>query len=152
MSIISALTSYFSHSNFGQHHLKAEMAKEVDKRGIQVGGDTRFSSFATHAKSIGRCFPAIQRCIISGAVKFDTKTTKPLLKYIRGPESFTFQLQLAQISLLLTPIARGLQTLEGQNTTCSDVWVVFTGIAIGFTNVFLDPSMYSFCWPSCILH
>lgn len=50
-------------------------------------------------------------------------------------------MQLAQITLLLTPIARGLQTLEGQNTTCSDVWIIFTGIAIGFQNVFLDSSM-----------
>jgi hypothetical protein len=49
-------------------------------------------------------------------------------------------MQLAQITLLLTPIARGLQTLEGQNTTCSDVWIIFTGIAIGFQNVFLDSS------------
>lgn len=72
MSTISALTSYFAHSNYGQHHLKAEMAKEVDKRGIQVGGTTRFSSFATHAKSLTRCFPAIQRCISSGSVNFNT--------------------------------------------------------------------------------
>ena len=72
MSTISALTSYFAHSNYGQHHLKAEMAKEVDKQGIQVGGTTRFSSFATHAKSLTRCFPAIQRCISSGSVNFNT--------------------------------------------------------------------------------
>jgi hypothetical protein len=51
MKIISGLTTYFSHSNYGQHHLKAEMAKEKDKRGIQVGGVTRFSTFSTHAKS-----------------------------------------------------------------------------------------------------
>lgn len=53
-------------------------------------------------------------------------------------------MQLAQITLLLTPIARGLQTLEGQKTTCSDVWIIFTGIAIGFQNVFLDSSVIFF--------
>lgn len=53
-------------------------------------------------------------------------------------------MQLAQITLILTPIARGLQTLEGQNTTCSDVWIIFTGIAIGFQNVFLDSSTIYF--------
>jgi hypothetical protein len=73
MKIISALTTYFSHSNYGQHHLKAEMAQEKDKHGIQVGGATRFSTFSTHAKSIARCFNAIERCLISGAIAFDTK-------------------------------------------------------------------------------
>ena len=73
MKIISGLTTYFSHSNYGQHHLKAEMANEKDKRGIQVGGVTRFSTFSTHAKSIARCFNAIERCLASGAVTFDTK-------------------------------------------------------------------------------
>lgn len=52
--------------------------------------------------------------------------------------SFAFRTQLHNINMLLTPIARGLQTLEGQNTTCSDVFHIFVGIAIGFTNVFLD--------------
>jgi hypothetical protein len=51
-----------------------------------------------------------------------------------------FCTQLHNISMLLTPIARGLQTLEGQNTMCSDVFHIFVGIAIGFTNVFLDTS------------
>ena len=40
-------------------------------------------------------------------------------KYIEtGPESFAFRIQLHHINLLLTPIDRGLQTLEEQNTTC----------------------------------
>jgi hypothetical protein len=73
MKIISGLTTYFSHSNYGQHHLKAEMAQEKDKRDIQVGGATRFSTFSTHAKSIARCFNAIERCLTSGTVTFDTK-------------------------------------------------------------------------------
>jgi hypothetical protein len=39
---------------------------------------------------------------------------------------------------MLTPIARGLKTLEGQNTTCSDVLNIYIGIAIGYNTVFLD--------------
>src|SRR5882762_10752942 len=98
MTIISRLTTYFSHSNYGQHQLKAELEKEKDKGGIRAGGTTRFSTFSTHAKSIARCFNAIERCLTSGAIKFDTKAvsypcyrkvdtnqlrqTVPLRKYI----------------------------------------------------------------------
>jgi hypothetical protein len=73
MAIVSALTTYFSHSNYGQHQLKAELANQKDKRGIQAGGATRFSTFSTHVKSISRCFNAVERCLSSGAIKFDTK-------------------------------------------------------------------------------
>lgn len=48
------------------------MKKETDKRGIEVAGVTRFSTFSIHASSIARCFHAIQRCLASGNVKFDT--------------------------------------------------------------------------------
>ena len=41
---------------------------------------------------------------------------------------------------MLTPIARGLKTLEGQNTTCSDVLNIYIGIAIGYDTVFRDAS------------
>ena len=72
MKIISGITTYFSHSNQASHHLKNEMKMEQDKRGIEVTGVTRFSTFSTHASSISRCFPAIQRCLTAGTVKFDT--------------------------------------------------------------------------------
>ena len=67
------LTTYFSHSNYGQHQLKAELEKEKDKWGIQAGSATRFSTFSTHAKSIAQYFNAIKHCLISGNIKFDTK-------------------------------------------------------------------------------
>ena len=159
MVIISGLTTYFSHSNYGRHQLKAELDKEKDKRGIQVGGATRFSTFSTHAKSISRCFSTIKCCLSSGSIKFDTKAVStqffdgdrysspaqmaPLQKYIQpGPDSYKFRTELHHINLLLTPIDRGLQTLEGQNTACSDVMAIFIGIAIGFTNVFQDSCTY----------
>lgn len=76
MKIISGITTYFSHSNHGSHHLKEELKKETDKRGIEVAGVTRFSTFSIHASSIARCFPAIQRCLESGSVKFDTAAVR----------------------------------------------------------------------------
>jgi len=125
-----------------------------------VGGATRFLTFSTHAKSISHCFGAIERCLSSGSIKFDTKAvgtpffdedyysspiqTAPLQKYIQpGPDSYKFRTKLHHINMLLTPIDQGLQTLEGQNTACSDVMAIFIGIAIGFTTVFKDPCMSS---------
>lgn len=72
MTIVSGLTTFFSHSNFGQHQLKAELKNQSDQRGIQAGNATRFSTFSTHAKSIARCFDAIQRCLAAGTIKFNT--------------------------------------------------------------------------------
>ncbi|KAJ7845606.1 hypothetical protein B0H14DRAFT_3454874 [Mycena olivaceomarginata] len=37
-------------------------------------------------------------------------------------------------------MARGLKTLESTQVTCSDVFTIWIGIAIGFQNVFSDPS------------
>lgn len=42
--------------------------------------------------------------------------------------------------MLLKPIARGLKTLESTQVTCSDVFTIWIGIAIGFQQVFFDPS------------
>ena len=72
MKIIASITTYFSHSNQATYHLKHELKMEQDKRGIEVAGVTRFSTFSTHASSISRCFPAIQRCLTAGTVKFNT--------------------------------------------------------------------------------
>ena len=66
---------------------------------------------------------------------------KPLRKYIEpGAESYKFLSDLHNINLLLTPIARGLKTLEGHNTTCSDVFNIWIGIAISYNNVFASKS------------
>jgi hypothetical protein len=157
MSIVSAITTYFSHSNYATHHLKEELKKEKDQRGIQVAGATRFSSFSIHARSISRCLHPIQRCLASGTVKFDTAAvslffsflrrdfiaewnqTKSIRKYLEpGPDCLKFQLDLHNVNQLLTPIARGLETLEGQNTTCSDVFHVYIGIAVNFVAMFSD--------------
>ena len=72
MSIVLSITTYFSHSNHATHHLKEELKKEKDQRGIQVAGATCFSWFSIHACSISRCLHPIQHCLASGTVKFDT--------------------------------------------------------------------------------
>ncbi|KAJ3913026.1 ribonuclease H-like domain-containing protein [Lentinula edodes] len=141
MRIVSAITTYFSHSNYRKYQLREEHKNEPHRRGIQIGGATRFSTFATYVRSIIRCSDAMERCLSNGRLKFDTAATKDLRKYIaNGPDCLKFQLQLHNIDLLLQPIAQGLQTLEGQNTTCSDVFFIFIGIAIGFNCVFQDPT------------
>ena len=66
---------------------------------------------------------------------------KPLHKYIETrAESYKFLSDLHNINLLITPIACGLKTLEGQNTTCSDVFNIWIGIAVSYKNVFADAS------------
>jgi len=84
MKIISGITTYFSYSNHGTHHLKEEMKKETDKHGIEIVGVTRFSMFSIHASSIA---------------------------YTRRA-----------------------------NITCSDIFNIWIGIAIGYNNVFADAS------------
>ncbi|KAJ3740979.1 hypothetical protein DFH05DRAFT_1404969, partial [Lentinula detonsa] len=141
MRIVSAITTYFSHSNYGKHHLQQELKNDISHRGIIAGGATRFSTFHTHVCSILRCFDAMERCLSRGLLIFDTPATKELRKYIvYGTDRLKLQIQLNHIDALLHPIARGLTTLEGQNTTCSDVFYVFIGIAIGFNRVFEDPT------------
>ncbi len=72
--------------------------------------------------------------------------TKAVRKYIEpGPFCLKFQLDLHNVNLLLTPIARGLETLEGQNTTCSDVFHVYIGIAVNFVAMFSDISELKCC-------
>ena len=82
MTIVSSITTYFSHSNYTTHHLKEELKKEKDQCGIQVAGVTRFSLFSIHAKSISWCLYPIQRCLTSGTVKFDMAAVSFLLIYL----------------------------------------------------------------------
>lgn len=55
-----------------------------------------------------------------------------------GTDCLKFQMDLHNVNQLLTPITRGLETLEGQNTTCSDVFHVYTGIVVNFVTMFSD--------------
>ncbi|KAJ6590906.1 hypothetical protein B0H10DRAFT_1960891 [Mycena sp. CBHHK59/15] len=95
MKIISAITTFFSHSNYGKKHLRDKLQDQEDKRGLVSFGATRFSTFANQSSS-----------------------TKPLQKYFMAdsPDQLQFRLHLY---MLLKPIARGLKTLESSMVTCS---------------------------------
>ncbi|KAJ7024320.1 hypothetical protein C8F04DRAFT_969274, partial [Mycena alexandri] len=131
---VSAITTYFSHSNYGKKHLRDKLKEQSDRRGLVSFGATRFSTFANQASSVSRCLTAMGRCFAEGL-------TKPLQQYFvnNSPAQLAFRLQLYTINMLLTPIARGLKTLESSQVTCSDVFNVWIGIAIGFQEVFADP-------------
>ncbi|KAJ7110848.1 hypothetical protein C8R44DRAFT_591718, partial [Mycena epipterygia] len=137
MKIVSAITTFFSHSNYGKKHLKDKLKDEDDTRGLISFGDTRFSTFADQSSSVSRCLPAMAKCYSEGLIKFDTKA-----QYFidDSPAQLTFRLQLYNINMLLKPISRGLKTLESTQVTCSDVFNIWIGIAIGFKLVFSNPS------------
>ncbi|KAJ7212726.1 hypothetical protein GGX14DRAFT_361589, partial [Mycena pura] len=132
MLIVNGLTNYFSHSNYGKHHLKDAMKDEKQRRGIEVGGATRFSTFATHSSSVLRCLPFMERCFSSEKITFNTQAD--------SDENSTFRIQLNQIGRLLNPISRALKTLEGQQTTCSDVFFMWIGLGVAFRRAFNDNS------------
>ncbi|KZP25678.1 hypothetical protein FIBSPDRAFT_950098 [Athelia psychrophila] len=108
MKIIAALTTYFSHSNYGQHVMKDKMRFDSNTCGIQHAGVTRFSSFALNVKSIQHCLPTMQRCLEGDTLHFNTSAMAPLKKYIENgtQESFVFQQQMFNIDALMTPITR----------------------------------------------
>ncbi|KAF7341396.1 DUF659 family protein [Mycena venus] len=114
MKIVSAITSFFSHSNYGKKHLKDKLKEQDDKRGLVSFVATRFSTFADQSSSVSRCLPAMEKCYSEGLIEFDTKATKPLRKYFiaDSPDQLHLRAQLYNINMLLKPISRGLKTLE----------------------------------------
>jgi hypothetical protein len=88
MKVISAITSFFSHSNYGKKHLKDKLQEQEDKRSLVSFGATRFSTFADQASSVTRCFPAMEKCYSEGLITFDTKA-----------ESFTCFTQLHDLTI-----------------------------------------------------
>ena len=110
-------------------------------RGIQAAGGTRFSTFSINARSVYRYFNAMQRCLKSGKLKFEGKGSQTVRKYLEdGDLANSFKADLRSVNKLLTPIARGLTTIEGQMVMLSDIFSVFIGIAIAFGRMFLNPS------------
>ena len=73
MKIVSQITTFFSHSNYGKKHLKDKLKEQDDKRGLVSFGATRFSTFADQSSSVSRCLPAMEKCLSEGLISFDTK-------------------------------------------------------------------------------
>lgn len=78
MKIISAITTFFSHSNYGKKQLKDKLKHEEDRRGLVSFGATRFSTFADQSSSVTRCLPAMEKCYSEGLIKFDTKAVSDI--------------------------------------------------------------------------
>ncbi|KAJ7281114.1 hypothetical protein C8J57DRAFT_1057788, partial [Mycena rebaudengoi] len=133
--------NHFSHSNYGKKHLKDKLKDQPDRRGLVSFGATRFSTFADQSSSVERCLSAMEQCYADKTIKFDTKATKPLQNYFisNSPEQRKLRGQLYDINMLLKPVSRGLKTLESSQVTCSDVFNIWIGIAIGFKEVFCIP-------------
>ncbi|KAF7314722.1 hypothetical protein MKEN_00946200 [Mycena kentingensis (nom. inval.)] len=138
VGIVAGITSFFSHSNYGQYWLREELKGEEDKRGVEAAGGTRFSTFSTNAKSVARCLPAMMRAYEKKKLKFETAAAKKNVeRYLKeNMDNLRLKQNLKVVNALLTPIDRGLKTLEGLTTTLSDVFMVYIRIAVGFTNVF----------------
>ncbi|KAJ7199023.1 hypothetical protein GGX14DRAFT_373488, partial [Mycena pura] len=136
MDIVSKVTTYFSHSNYGKKHLKDKLKLQDDRRGLVSFGATRFSTFADQASSVSRCLDAMQKCYSEGLLK-------PMQGYFiqNSDMQVDFRRQLYYVNMLLKPISRGLKTLESAKVTCSDVFNIWIGIAIGFREVFSVPGI-----------
>jgi hypothetical protein len=78
MRIVSQITTYFSHSNYGKYQLQKELKWDSSQQGIVAGGATQFSTFATHVHSIIHCSDAMAHCHESGSLKFNTTAVSHL--------------------------------------------------------------------------
>ena len=95
---VSHFTSYFAHSNYGHYWLDQEMKQEVDKRGIEAAGGTRFSTFSTNEKSVVRCWPAMKRCFEKNVLKFEGKGSQKVKGLLEdSTHGLRFQAELSNV-------------------------------------------------------
>ncbi|KAJ7438252.1 ribonuclease H-like domain-containing protein [Mycena latifolia] len=130
LSIVSAISNFFGQSNLGTAQLAAERKRQGINSGMKSASDTRFGTTYIQAKAVQRCIPALVTCVQTGAIQFATAATKRLVPYLTpGPAHYGFLSQLDTMVKLLEAGANGITTLEGQNTTCADVFFVWITIA-----------------------
>jgi len=68
--------------------------------------------------------------------------TKKLLPYIKdGTEHFRFMIEMSGFIQLLSSGANAILTLEGQNTTCADVFYAWVCIAYHLEHVLASPTI-----------
>ncbi|KAJ7277718.1 hypothetical protein C8J57DRAFT_1060512, partial [Mycena rebaudengoi] len=117
-------------SNYGTHHLNEERKKMNIREGMKSSSETRFSTTYIQSNAVHSCMPAINSCYRSGVLRFDTKATKMLQNFLGETAAhYTFMANLSTMIQLLSAPANGILTLEGQNTTCADVFYVWVAIA-----------------------
>ncbi|KAJ6570696.1 hypothetical protein B0H10DRAFT_1964615 [Mycena sp. CBHHK59/15] len=129
------VATFFSHSNYGKKTLKDKMKDEADRRGLVLSCDP---------------LPAGNgKMLLGGLIKFDTKAmiivgqTKPLQQYFiaNSLAQLTLRLQLYNINMLQTDFS-WTENIRELTVTCSDVFNIYIGIAIGFKEVVCDPVIF----------
>lgn len=118
MKIVSAITTFFSHSNYGKKHLKDKLEDEDDTRGLISFGATRFSTFADQSSSVSRCLPAMAKCYSEGLIKFDTKAVSGLSFADRLKIMFFHRQSLSSNISLTTPQHSSLFGFSYTTSTC----------------------------------
>ncbi|KAF8166770.1 hypothetical protein K438DRAFT_1616514 [Mycena galopus ATCC 62051] len=136
--VVSGLSNYFGQSNCGTAHLNAERKKMNIKEGMKSASDTRFSTTYLQTYAVNVRIPAINSLYASGILRFDTKAMRSYLGQMSAHYSFMSNLSI-MIQLLGAP-ANGILTLEGQNTTCADVFYVWVCIAWQLERVLANPA------------
>ncbi|KAF8181466.1 hypothetical protein K438DRAFT_1601590 [Mycena galopus ATCC 62051] len=139
--VVSGLSNYFGQSNYGTAHLNAERKKMNIKEGMKSASETRFSTTYLQTYAVNVCMPAINSLYASGILRFDTKATKFLQAYLGQTSAhYFFMSNLSIMIQLLGAPANGILTLEGQNTTCADVFYVWVCIAWQLERVLANPA------------
>ncbi|KAF8798695.1 hypothetical protein BYT27DRAFT_7034585, partial [Phlegmacium glaucopus] len=140
--IVSGIANYFGKSNYGTFHLDVQRKTEGVREGIKSNSETRFSSSYQQVVSVHQCMSPIKKCVASKTLKFDTKATKKLLPYIQeGALHYSFMGEMSGFIQLLSSGANAILTLEGQNTTCADVFYVWVCIAHHLENILASPDV-----------
>ncbi|KAF8146576.1 hypothetical protein K438DRAFT_1627686, partial [Mycena galopus ATCC 62051] len=139
--VVSGLSNYFGKSNIGTYQLNEERKKMNIGEGMKSSSETRFSTTYIQSFAVYTCMPAINSCYRAGSLLFDTKATKPLRAFLGDtPAHYAFMSNLSTMIKLLSAPANGILTLEGQNTTCADVFYVWVAIAWHLEKILADPS------------
>ncbi|KAJ6449305.1 hypothetical protein C8R47DRAFT_999260, partial [Mycena vitilis] len=120
--VVSGLSNYFGKSNYGTWHLTQERKKMNIGQGMKSSSETRFSTTYIQAFAVQVCMPAI-----NSLFRADTKFLRGFLG--ETAEHYEFMSQLSTMIQLLSAPANAILTLEGQNTTCADVFFVWVCIA-----------------------
>ncbi|KAK7057889.1 ribonuclease H-like domain-containing protein [Favolaschia claudopus] len=130
LGIISAISNFFGQSNLGTAQLAFERARQGINTGMKSASETRFGTTYIQALAVKLCMPALVTCVAAGTIIFATKATKRLIPYLTpGATHYGFLAQLDCMVKLFEAGANGITALEGQNTTCADVFYVWVTIA-----------------------
>ncbi|KAJ7238111.1 hypothetical protein B0H12DRAFT_1025915 [Mycena haematopus] len=139
--VVSGLSNYFGQSNYGTAHLNAERKKMNIKEGMKSASETRFSTTYIQTRAVNVCMPAINSLYRSGLLPLiRIRQTKFLQAYLGETTAhYTFMASLSIMIQLFEAPANGILTLEGQNTTCADVFYVWVCIAWQLERVLANP-------------